>query len=387
MGAKPKRILFISHEASVSGATHVLLYLMEWIIANTGAEVSVLLKEDGPAREKFEKICRVYLYEPAQPTFKNKFIAFLYRKFIWKSRLSNNRRRLLAELSRGKFDLIYANTVGVGGILDFLRPLQCKAVTHVHELQFVIEYVGAEIIKQVVNNTQLYICACDEVKDNLVENLKIDGSQIVILPELVDFAKIDAGYKTSNIRERLGIAPGSFVIGASGSVEWRKGADLFVEVAIQVITKVPSAHFVWVATPRASEMMPRLQFDIKKAGLEERVHFLGHFEDPYPYFRTFDLFLLTSREDPYPLVCIENLYLNKPVICFEGSGGAVSLVARYQAGRAVPYLNTALMAQGVMEYIQGAWPPPTIDTAKLRSEHSVENVAPEIFRNIQKILK
>jgi glycosyltransferase involved in cell wall biosynthesis len=35
----------------------------------------------------------------------------------------------------------------------------------------------------------------------------------------------------------------------------------------------------------------------------------------------FDLFLLTSREDPYPLVVIEAAYNKVPALCFESSGG------------------------------------------------------------------
>ncbi|NOU47296.1 MAG: glycosyltransferase, partial [Bacteroidales bacterium] len=39
-----------------------------------------------------------------------------------------------------------------------------------------------------------------------------------------------------------------------------------------------------------------------------------------------NLFFLSSREDPFPLVCLENGAMAKPVLCFEESGGITELL-------------------------------------------------------------
>ena len=121
--------------------------------------------------------------------------------------------------------------------------------------------------------------------------------------------------------------------------------------------------------------------------MENNIKFIGPFKNPYLYYKAFDLFLLTSREDPYPLVCIENMYLNTPVICFERSGGAVSFITNYQFGKAVPYLNTTRMAQIVIDFIKNKKSSfPAIDMNRLKEGHSVETIAPKIFNAIANLL-
>jgi glycosyltransferase involved in cell wall biosynthesis len=60
--------------------------------------------------------------------------------------------------------------------------------------------------------------------------------------------------------------------------------------------------------------------------------------NPLDYLSVFDIFALTSREDPYPLVVLEAALLQKPMVCFEKAGGAQDLIET-DAGLIVPYLS------------------------------------------------
>lgn len=72
-------------------------------------------------------------------------------------------------------------------------------------------------------------------------------------------------------------------------------------------------------------------------------------ENPFEYYRDLDLFILTSREDPFPLVCIENGMLGNPIVCFEGATGIEEVIAE-GGGRVVPYLNVEDMAETIIFY-------------------------------------
>ena len=50
--------------------------------------------------------------------------------------------------------------------------------------------------------------------------------------------------------------------------------------------------------------------------------------------------MLTSREDPFPLVCLEAAALGISTICFADAGGMPEFV-RDDAGFVVPYLDVA----------------------------------------------
>ena len=48
--------------------------------------------------------------------------------------------------------------------------------------------------------------------------------------------------------------------------------------------------------------------------LEKQIIFLGRKQNPYPYFKISDCVILTSDYEGYPVVFLESMILNKPII-------------------------------------------------------------------------
>lgn len=63
-----------------------------------------------------------------------------------------------------------------------------------------------------------------------------------------------------------------------------------------------------------------------------------------------DLYLLTSREDPFPNVVLEALDTKVPVIGFKNAGGFGDVVTE-QTGALVDYLNLPMMLEKIYEFI------------------------------------
>lgn len=57
-----KRILFISHHGTMSGAPISLLTLMKHFAANRDWEFQVLMRKEGPLRSEFEKLAPTHVY-------------------------------------------------------------------------------------------------------------------------------------------------------------------------------------------------------------------------------------------------------------------------------------------------------------------------------------
>jgi glycosyltransferase involved in cell wall biosynthesis len=102
-------------------------------------------------------------------------------------------------------------------------------------------------------------------------------------------------------------------------------------------------HFLWAGAGEEREIV-RARHDIRAAGLASKVTLLGPVEDPRPLYAAMDVFALTSREDPFPLVCLEAAAAGKPIVCFDGAGGIDEFVGR-DGGFVVPYLDLAAMAE------------------------------------------
>jgi glycosyltransferase involved in cell wall biosynthesis len=97
-------------------------------------------------------------------------------------------------------------------------------------------------------------------------------------------------------------------------------------------------YFVWVGMREDSELYEVQRFDAERMGLSERIIHVGLTSEVFQYLSQFDVFTLTSREDPYPLVVLETALAERPIVCFEKSGGAPELVEK-DAGFVVPYLD------------------------------------------------
>ncbi len=120
------------------------------------------------------------------------------------------------------------------------------------------------------------------------------------------------------------VPAGAPVVGACGTIGWRKGTDLLLAAAQQLD---PEVHVVWVGSTDRPVEAARYRREVRLRGLAGRVHLVGEQDRPEAWFAQFDIFALTSREDPFPLVALEAGRAGLPVVAFAG-GGASELLAR-----------------------------------------------------------
>ena len=89
---------------------------------------------------------------------------------------------------------------------------------------------------------------------------------------------------------------------------------------------------------------------VSSAGAEPHFFFPGVIEDSDVFFAGADVYLMTSREDPFPSVVLHALDAELPVIGFDDAGGFVELLRR-GCGILVPYLDTNAMADAVLQLL------------------------------------
>jgi glycosyltransferase involved in cell wall biosynthesis len=115
------------------------------------------------------------------------------------------------------------------------------------------------------------------------------------------------------------------VVGMCGHASARKGADTFLETAIAA----PQCDFLWVGAWRPEEAADNVAFEIFEREAPDNLFVAGAVDNPYPYMRQMDLFFLSSREDPNPLVVGEALLLGVPILAFSQSTSIGDRIGRY----------------------------------------------------------
>jgi glycosyltransferase involved in cell wall biosynthesis len=169
-----------------------------------------------------------------------------------------------------------------------------------------------------------------------------------------------------------------------GSVSPRKGTDRFIEVAEKVLAMDEKAFFFWIGDFPDEPFANNIKNLSKNKKHHERLIFTG----PLPYssytLLPFDLFFLSSVEDPYPLVVLEAAYMKVPSVCYENSGGSRELFED-EAG----FLLSESSSQEVANTIYGLLQNKELleqtgsrVQAKVMSKHSDAKLIKNIFEDI-----
>ena len=378
-------ILFISHDAGRTGAPFVLLNLQRWLKENTGLKFTTILRRTGPLEKEFAKLGETFSIETQGK--RRSLPARIANRLGWPA----SDQRLTAFRNR-PHRLIYSNTITNGNVLQALARPGVPVVTHVHELNHWIKESGARNWKEVLRHTTKFVAVSEAVSENLQKHgIAADRIEVVheFIPTEPRTQSIVRNERTTS-RARLGIPEDAFVVGGSGSETWRKGKDLFVQLAGLLKKRSPgrSFRFVWVGWQGDEEDQQQLKRSMEDAGVADSLHWTGEVANPLDYFACFDVFALVSREDPFPLVCLEAALLEKPILCFAGAGGTPELVEE-DSGFVVPYLDLNAMADKLLLLRENEGLRRKMGACgafKVRERFSLDVLAPRLYHLIEGLL-
>ena len=384
-------VVFSGHDATRTGAPLMFLYFLRWVRANTDLAFEIVLLDGGPLEEDFRALGRVRVLGDLRDRW-------------WSRRLEALRLRRLASRVRGvaarlwcwplrRVPTVYCNSLVGIRVVQVLGGGPRTVISHVHELEGGLGVPAAAAdLRLLLDHTDHFVAASELVRDNLIRRHDVAPERVTRHYEFIDVAAFDAqltgGESPDDIRAELGIPPEAFVVGAVGVTEARKGPDLFLLLATVLRHRDLGRpiHLVWLGGDPDADATRWLRHDIEKAGLSDLVHLVPPRPRPAPWFRLFDVYVLTSREDPFPLVCLESSLLERPVVCFDNTGIA-EFVGDGECGYVVPYLDVEAMADRVVALLDD---PDTRGAVgrraaeKVRAEFDVGAGAPPLWADLDR---
>jgi glycosyltransferase involved in cell wall biosynthesis len=378
-----KPILFILHDITAAGAQLFLVRLIEWI---THSEPKI-------HKEVLINICRKNIPDYGK---QGKFVLEQIEKYckIHFIDVFTGLPENVDDIRSNFYSLIYVNTSVLGNLLDSIGKIPSPIIVHVHELKFWINHrLGIEKFNLLFKYNPHWIACSNAVKDNLVDFCLVPHQKIDVIHSFIPTDKLlELPEKTSQeVRHDLNIAKDSFIIACCGTLDWRKGGDLILPLLVILKQKLPpQVNFIciWVGNWMNQFAEAEMKYVLQKAGLENNIIFTGHQNYPINYMNCADIFLLLSREDPFPLVMLEAAVCKLPVIGFEGSGG-VSEFVETDSGLLSPYLNLEVMAEKIaMLYSNPQLRKKMGENAykKVNQLYSEAVLAPKIIKLIQSVM-
>ena len=341
-------ILFVSHDAHSGGSQTVLLNTIAWFKEHTKISLKVLCLEAGSALPKFQALADTIL------------LSDLQREEVSLSadELAN---RLLDALGSEVPDLIYGNTIVAGKAYPWLNKLHVPILTHIHEMDSSIQYYGSNATEHVLECSAHFLTCSRAVQEVLIRNYGVPADKTSIGHASIykdpELKQLSAAEKESQ-KKRLGLVQDQHLIFGCGiGMPFRKGADLFIELGRTLRRRgYDGFHLYWIgefdknARDGKHGVWSEHLRHLEQSEVRDCVTFLGYKKDPREYLQVGDVYVMTSREEPFGLVALEAADCGIPTICFENAGAADFVGT--EAGYIVPFEDIEAMAEKVIELME-----------------------------------
>lgn len=320
---KKTKIVFISHDASLSGAPILLLNLIDLVKQSGSYEVCVIVKRSGENDNSFSSIANTIFIKPANYLQTRSPL----RKVI---QVVQNRIKIIQCIFLCfKAEVIFSNTITNGRLLKILSVTKKPVITYVHELEKAAEIFNANKDTSLsIKYSKLLLYPSSDVLSFLSGKYAIEKESMKFLPyyfplkQPSSLSKEQSKYLFGKI---YNIMPGKTLIVGMGTASYRKGIDIFIDTAGLVLRTSNDVSFIWIGDYENEDIKKEMQEKLAAINSPDII-FTGKL--PYDIYNLFpfDIFFLSSREDPYPLVVLEAAYLSIPSMCFANSGGITDFV-------------------------------------------------------------
>jgi glycosyltransferase involved in cell wall biosynthesis len=352
---KMKKILFITQSMSRGGSEVALFHIITHI---KNFQSVVYSSKEGVLLKKLPQNINYYVDPLQRPIdyYKNFFIKKLFHTTISEIYLENI-------IKKEKFDACLLNTITTTKWIPLLKKHNIPIGVFNHELYSIYESLTPQNFQYLINETNFIITPSMAVY-NSIKNAGY-RKKLFLFNEPININTICPKEIKTEWKDKF-----SFIFGMSGVFYTRKGAHLIVKIASHL--KQKNAAIVWIGNIWDTGLTELLKSQLYHLNLNN-VFFTSELDwnEYYSILNTIDAFLLTSIEDPYPIVNIEAAYLQKPIIAFDSGG--VSEFVKPGMGKVVPLYNFDALFEAIDELITGRM---YIDKTLLRNEaikHDINN--------------
>ncbi|MEE9332751.1 MAG: glycoside hydrolase family 99-like domain-containing protein [Granulosicoccaceae bacterium] len=299
-----KKLLLVGHDANRHGAQMLLKSMAEVMTRQFGLDVTILVKDGGSMMSTYKSICTTVLMSEIEGGFRH-----------W--------------ALKNKFDTAICNTTVTGDLVPALSDCGIKVVSLIHELPNLIrEYELQGNIDNIAGHADHVLFPSEIVERGFASFTDVEVAERHIRPQGTYKEIVFDAESRSELRTELGVLDTDKLVINVGYADLRKGFDLFLQVAMQMVDRRDDIHFAW-AGQLAPEMERWVASSIVGTAYQDRIHLVGFTDRMADYYSACDCLYLSSREDPYPTVVLEAMNVGVPVVLYSNTTGFDELLERY----------------------------------------------------------
>jgi glycosyltransferase involved in cell wall biosynthesis len=306
-----KKVLFIAHSAERSGATVVLIRLVT-SLDKSKCEATIVFPEDSDLTEELRHagVHVLVIPNPQEGLVVQRNIVKAARLILSRCRYGHRLHRLCRS---GNYDLVYINSLisifpGISAFLSGKRVLW-----HIHETfpRTVNNRLKAWLIKRWSDAIVFASPTCRPLFEPIPR--RIDAE---FIPNGLALEPYRNQPRADHLYNELKIARDCTIITSIGYIHRIKGIDLLLKSLPRILREIPNAHFLIVGdrSKAPKEYDDLLKNIIENTNVGEHVTFTGERRDIPQLLSITHLFVLPSRMESFPVVLLEAMAAETPVV-------------------------------------------------------------------------
>lgn len=180
----------------------------------------------------------------------------------------------------------------------------------------------------------------------------LTGAEVAVLPNAVDLATFAPRPPDPGLCARWGIGPQELVLGFSGELRHKKGAEFLLD-ALRAVRAVRPACLLLIGEVRAKDLPALTEFTAAHPEDAARIRITGHLEDPREVADALalcDLVLLPSLWEGMPNALLEAMACGKLVLASD-AGGIPEVIRHGEDGFIVPRAQLHRFGEAALELL------------------------------------
>ncbi len=302
-----KKLLFAASNMEVGGIETALLTLLNYLADKQYDITLVLEKRQGVFLDKLDKSIKIIEYTPSncKNVFVRKIVNFLKRiNFMLKYKGKFDFSASFATYSKPASFVarVASNNNVLWGHADYLELFR----NNIQDMKNFFDSLQIDKFKKIVFVSKK---ACKSF-EKIYPEMK---NKVIYCNNLIDYEKI-LNLSKENIEE-IGQSKEKkhtyTFVNVGRHDERQKQLTRIIEASRKLKKDNLNFQVLFIGEGKDTKTYKDL---VQKYQLEKEIQFLGQKENPYPYMNLADAIILTSDYEGYPVVFLETMILNKPII-------------------------------------------------------------------------
>lgn len=356
-----KKLLFAAFDMNVGGIETALLTLLNYLV-DDGYDITLVLeRKQGAFLQDLNKKIKIIEYKPSD--YKNIFL-----------------RKIINAIKRINFILKYKNKFDFSASFatySEMASFVARTASKNNALWGHADYL--ELFKQDPNKVRAFFdnLHCLEFRNIIFVSKKASQTFLIIYPDmkekvtycnnLIDYKKIQL-LAEEKIDEKKEVYT---FINVGRHDELQKKLTRIIEAAKMLKKDKVNFKILFIGDGKDTASYKKM---VKEYELQEQIEFLGAKKNPYPYMKMADAVLLSSDYEGYPVVFLEAITLNKPIITTNISDAMDDIQNRY--GQVVEK-NANDLYRAMKNFVQYGY--------EIKEKFEPEEYNQEIIKTLEKI--